>query len=64
MYEDAVVDMIDAALVGVNATLLAYGQTGSGKTFSILGDVKPNPLENDLLTANSGMFLRILSDLI
>lgn len=64
VYEDAVVDMVDAALVGVNVTLLAYGQTGSGKTFTVLGDVKPNPLENDLLTANSGMFLRVLSDLM
>ncbi|KAG5467324.1 hypothetical protein CUR178_00966 [Leishmania enriettii] len=64
VYEDAVVDMVEAALVGVNATLLAYGQTGSGKTFTVLGDVKPNPLENDLLTTNSGMFLRVLSDLM
>lgn len=64
VYEDAVVDMVDAALVGINATLLAYGQTGSGKTFTVLGDVKPNPLENDLLTNNSGMFLRVLSDLM
>ncbi|GET92722.1 kinesin, putative [Leishmania tarentolae] len=64
VYEDAVVDMVDAALVGVNVTLLAYGQTGSGKTFSVLGDVKPNPLENDLLTTHSGMFLRVLSDLM
>eukprot|EP00744_Colponema_vietnamica_P008783 GILI01012523.1.p1 GENE.GILI01012523.1~~GILI01012523.1.p1 ORF type:complete len:613 (+),score=137.36 GILI01012523.1:236-2074(+) len=30
----------------------------------MLGDVKPNPLENDLLTANSGIFLRVLSDLM
>ncbi|EPY27389.1 kinesin [Angomonas deanei] len=30
----------------------------------MLGDVKPNPLENDLLTPNSGMFLRVLSDLM
>lgn len=64
VYEDCVVDMVDAALVGVNASLLAYGQTGSGKTFSVLGDVKPNPLENDLLTVDSGIFLRVLNDLI
>lgn len=64
VYEDCVVDMVDAALVGVNASLLAYGQTGSGKTFSVLGDVKANPLENDLLTVNSGIFLRVLSDLM
>lgn len=64
VYEECVVDMVDAALVGVNASLLAYGQTGSGKTFSVLGDVKPNPLENDLLTPNSGIFLRVLNDLM
>jgi hypothetical protein len=64
LYEDAVVDLIDGALVGNNATILAYGQTGSGKTHTILGDVRPNPLEDDLLTANSGVFLRVLSDLL
>jgi hypothetical protein len=64
VYEEAVLDLIDGALQGVNATILAYGQTGSGKTHTVLGDVKPNPLENDLLTANSGLFLRVLSDLI
>lgn len=31
LYEDAVIDLIDGALVGNNATVLAYGQTGSGK---------------------------------
>ncbi|KEG08571.1 kinesin [Trypanosoma grayi] len=64
VYEEAVVDLVDAALTGANATILAYGQTGSGKTFSVLGEVKPNPLENDLLTHNSGLFLRVLSDLL
>ncbi|KAH9601613.1 Kinesin motor domain [Trypanosoma melophagium] len=63
VYEEAVVDLVDATLSGANATILAYGQTGSGKTFSVLGDVKPNPLENDLLTHNSGLFLRVLGDL-
>ena len=64
VYEEAVVDLVDAALMGNNATILAYGQTGSGKTHTVLGDVKPNPLENDLLTHNSGLFLRVLSDLM
>lgn len=64
VYEGAVVDMVDEALMGHNASILAYGQTGSGKTFSVLGEVKINPLENDLLTHNSGMFLRVLSDLL
>ncbi|RNF13774.1 putative kinesin [Trypanosoma conorhini] len=63
VYEEAVVDLVDAALSGVNVTILAYGQTGSGKTYTVLGDVKPNPLENDLLTHESGLFLRVLSDL-
>ena len=64
VYEEAVVDLVDGALCGNNATILAYGQTGSGKTHTMLGDVKPNPLENDLLTANSGLFLRVLNDLM
>ncbi|ORC92342.1 kinesin [Trypanosoma theileri] len=64
VYEEAVVDLVDATLSGANATILAYGQTGSGKTFTVLGDVKPNPLENDLLTHESGIFLRVLSDLV
>lgn len=64
VYEDCVVEMVDAALAGVNASILAYGQTGSGKTFTVLGDVKPNPLENDLLTPDSGLFLRVLDDLM
>lgn len=64
VYEDCVVEMVDAALAGTNASILAYGQTGSGKTFTVLGDVKPNPLENDLLTQNSGLFLRVLDDLM
>ena len=64
VYEESVVDLVDATLCGANATILAYGQTGSGKTHSVLGEVKPNPLENDLLTHNSGLFLRVLSDLM
>ncbi|RNE98419.1 putative kinesin [Trypanosoma rangeli] len=63
VYEESVVDLVEAALSGANVTILAYGQTGSGKTYTVLGDVKPNPLENDLLTYDSGLFLRILSDL-
>eukprot|EP00759_Apiculatamorpha_spiralis_P000525 PhF_6_TR1017/c0_g1_i1/m.2039 len=64
VYEDAVVDLIDAALCGCNTTILAYGQTGSGKTHTVLGEVKDNPLEQDLLTANTGMFMRSLRDLL
>ncbi|KAG8347681.1 Kinesin motor domain [Trypanosoma vivax] len=64
VYEEAVAELVDATLAGANTTMLTYGQTGSGKTFTVLGDVKPNPLEDDLLTHNSGMFLRVLSDLM
>ena len=65
VYEDSVVDLIDGALqTGSNATILAYGQTGSGKTHSMLGDVRPNPLNDQLLTPQSGIFLRVLSDLL
>lgn len=41
--------MVDAALQGKFSTILAYGQTGSGKTFTVLGQVKSNPLCDDLL---------------
>lgn len=64
VYEDAAVELVDGALTGINATILAYGQTGSGKTHTVLGEVKHNPLENDLLTHNSGLFLRVLNDLM
>lgn len=64
VYEDAAVELVDGALTGINATILAYGQTGSGKTHTVLGEVKHNPLENDLLTSNSGLFLRVLNDLM
>ncbi|CBH14884.1 kinesin, putative [Trypanosoma brucei gambiense DAL972] len=64
VYDEAVADLVDMSLTGANSTILAYGQTGSGKTFTVLGDVKPNPLEDDLLTKDSGMFLRVLSDLM
>jgi len=64
VYEEVVLDMVDAALCGTNATILAYGQTGSGKTHTVLGDFKSNPLDSDLLTPESGIFLRVLSDLM
>eukprot|EP01036_Dinobryon_divergens_P045475 gene45475-60760_t len=35
VYEDCVVDLVDATFDGFNATVLAYGQTGSGKTFTM-----------------------------
>lgn len=64
LYEEGVIDLVDGALIGHSATVIAYGQTGSGKTHTMLGEVKPNPLEDDLLTPNSGVLLRILSDLL
>lgn len=35
--------MVDAALNGVNATILAYGQTGSGKTHTMYGTTRAGP---------------------
>eukprot|EP01060_Flectonema_neradi_P028297 TRINITY_DN3803_c1_g1_i3.p1 TRINITY_DN3803_c1_g1~~TRINITY_DN3803_c1_g1_i3.p1 ORF type:complete len:608 (+),score=134.95 TRINITY_DN3803_c1_g1_i3:368-2191(+) len=55
--------MVDESLAGANSTILAYGQTGSGKTHTVLGQVKNNPLEDDLLTPESGLFMRVLKDL-
>lgn len=65
VYEESVVELVDNSIMfGNNATVLAYGQTGSGKTHTMLGETKMNPLANDLLTPHSGMFLRVLADLI
>eukprot|EP01063_Lacrimia_lanifica_P024091 TRINITY_DN3205_c0_g1_i1.p1 TRINITY_DN3205_c0_g1~~TRINITY_DN3205_c0_g1_i1.p1 ORF type:complete len:691 (+),score=258.76 TRINITY_DN3205_c0_g1_i1:108-2180(+) len=63
IYEEAVQELVDASLAGCNSTVLAYGQTGSGKTHTVLGQVKANPLDGDLLTPQSGLFLRTLKDL-
>lgn len=38
VYDQAARPAVEAALRGVNATLLAYGQTGAGKTFTMCGD--------------------------
>eukprot|EP00756_Hemistasia_phaeocysticola_P005503 Hpha_TRINITY_DN13359_c0_g1::TRINITY_DN13359_c0_g1_i1::g.95505::m.95505 len=63
IYEEAVQELVDAALGGINTTILAYGQTGSGKTHTVLGEVRLNPLEDNILTPDSGLFLRVLKDL-
>eukprot|EP01065_Artemidia_motanka_P006622 TRINITY_DN13247_c0_g1_i1.p1 TRINITY_DN13247_c0_g1~~TRINITY_DN13247_c0_g1_i1.p1 ORF type:complete len:714 (+),score=235.16 TRINITY_DN13247_c0_g1_i1:82-2223(+) len=62
VYEEAVQDLVDAAVEGLNATILAYGQTGSGKTHTVLGEVRANPLEENILTPDTGLFLRVLKD--
>ncbi|TMW46642.1 hypothetical protein DOY81_008278, partial [Sarcophaga bullata] len=35
VFEGCVLNLVDGALRGFNATVLAYGQTGSGKTFTM-----------------------------
>jgi len=56
--------MVDLCLEGTNATILAYGQTGSGKTFTVLGEVDDSGGEDGkIVTPNSGLFLRALTDL-
>ena len=35
MFKGCVLNLVDGALRGFNATVLAYGQTGSGKTFTM-----------------------------
>ncbi|CCD15931.1 unnamed protein product [Trypanosoma congolense IL3000] len=64
VYEEAVANLVEVGFYGANATILMCGQTGSGKAFTVLGGVKPNPLKNNLLTHDSGMFLWVLSDLM
>ena len=40
VYAAAAADAADAALAGVNATLLCYGQTGAGKTYTMCGGAR------------------------
>eukprot|EP01061_Rhynchopus_euleeides_P047373 TRINITY_DN9477_c0_g1_i1.p1 TRINITY_DN9477_c0_g1~~TRINITY_DN9477_c0_g1_i1.p1 ORF type:complete len:1049 (+),score=504.38 TRINITY_DN9477_c0_g1_i1:399-3545(+) len=61
IYNEAVLELVDSTLDGHNACVLAYGQTGSGKTFTMLGEVDENG--SSLLKPNSGLFLRVLTDL-
>eukprot|EP01032_Pedospumella_encystans_P009002 gene9002-10625_t len=35
IYDECVIDLVDAFFEGFNATILAYGQTGSGKTWTM-----------------------------
>jgi hypothetical protein len=44
--------------------VMTYGQTGSGKTYTVLGSVKKNPLTNDIITGDTGLFLRALKDIL
>ena len=61
VYNESVLELVDSTLDGHNACVLAYGQTGSGKTFTMLGEVDEESAS--LLKPNSGLFLRVLTDL-
>ena len=37
IYEESASPLIEATLLGMNATIFAYGQTSSGKTFTMQG---------------------------
>ncbi|XP_036361553.1 kinesin-like protein KIF9 isoform X2 [Octopus sinensis] len=37
VYNEVAADLVNAALMGYNGTILCYGQTGAGKTFTISG---------------------------
>jgi len=63
VYADSVLDLIDSALEGNNATCLCYGQTGTGKTWTMLGEVGDSGDRGQLVKPNSGIFLRTLTDL-
>ena len=41
VYEQHVRPAVDAALSGINSTVLAYGQTGAGKTHTLFGGLLP-----------------------
>lgn len=40
VYSRSIKPLVNACLLGYNATVIAYGQTGSGKTHSILGQTE------------------------
>ena len=65
VYEETALDAVDAALsAGCNATIMTYGQTGSGKTYTVLGAVGNNPLSSEVVTPDTGLFLRVLKDIL
>ncbi|KAH9599135.1 Kinesin motor domain [Trypanosoma melophagium] len=53
LYEMVGRPLLDHALDGFNSTLMAYGQTGSGKTYTMMGDMSPNPDDNEDVLNNS-----------
>eukprot|EP00762_Andalucia_godoyi_P006957 ANDGO_08305.mRNA.1 Kinesin heavy chain len=68
VYEESGVDLVDAALQGLHSTIFTYGQTGSGKTYTVLGDTSEWTRSDvidaqNLLTEDSGLFLRALVDI-
>lgn len=64
VYEETTLDAVDAVLQGCNATIVTYGQTGSGKTYTVLGSVKKNPLSDEIINGDTGLFLRALKDVL
>lgn len=64
LYNETTAEAVDRVLEGFNATIMTYGQTGSGKTYTVLGEVRSNPLSDDVLTSETGLFLRVLRDML
>lgn len=62
-YQESCLELVDSALQGFDVTIFTYGQTGSGKTWTVLGKVGNVRSGEDIITEDSGLFLRILSDL-
>jgi hypothetical protein len=62
IYE-AVKELVDSSLDGHNATIFTYGQTGSGKTHTVLGQID-NVGGQIRIGTNTGLFMRVLDDLI
>eukprot|EP01061_Rhynchopus_euleeides_P016021 TRINITY_DN27188_c0_g1_i1.p1 TRINITY_DN27188_c0_g1~~TRINITY_DN27188_c0_g1_i1.p1 ORF type:complete len:854 (+),score=336.70 TRINITY_DN27188_c0_g1_i1:189-2750(+) len=61
VYKLVAADISASTLEGVDNVIVTYGQTGSGKTYTLLG----NGLhENGELDEDSGIFLRVLDDLL
>ena len=70
VYEESCQELVDAALLGANATILAYGQTGSGKTHTILGApglgaaVGAAGRSETAVGPDTGFLLRIMADIL
>ena len=58
IYNECVVDLINSAFEGFNATILAYGQTGSGKTYTM-----GSTTDMRMTAESAGIIPRVITDI-